>query len=101
MKALGRDPLSCSYGAEILKAIAHPLRLQIIAILQEGEENVGDLARKLGTPPAIVSQQLRILRSHQLVAVTRAAGNATYRLAEPNLRKLIHCMEGCLAGRRR
>ncbi len=81
--------------ADVLKAVAHPLRLRIVAMLCEGEANVTALARGLDAPQAIVSQQLRILRSHGLVAATRAGGFATYRLVEQNLRGLVRCMERC------
>lgn len=81
--------------AEALKGVAHPLRLRIVATLCLGEENVSGLAERLGAPQAIVSQQLRILRLHGLVAVTRHSGFARYRLAEPQLRSLVACMEKC------
>ena len=81
--------------AEVLKAVAHPLRLRIVATLCRGEENVSGLAERLGAPQAIVSQQLRILRLHGLVAAVRENGFARYRLAEPQLRTLVACMEKC------
>jgi ArsR family transcriptional regulator len=81
--------------AEVLKAVAHPLRLRIVASLCEGEAHVGALAERLGASQAIVSQQLRILRSHGLVAATRAGGFARYRLIEQNLRGLVRCMQNC------
>ncbi len=81
--------------AEVLKAVAHPLRLRIVASLCEGEAHVGALAEKLGASQAIVSQQLRILRSHRLVAARRAGGFRRYRLVEQNLKGLVRCMEKC------
>jgi ArsR family transcriptional regulator len=81
--------------AEVLKAVAHPLRIRIVALLCQGETHVGGLAEKLGVSQAIVSQQLRILRLNDLVAVTREDGFARYRLAEPHLRDLVCCMEKC------
>jgi ArsR family transcriptional regulator len=81
--------------AEVLKAVAHPLRLRIVASLCQQEENVGALAEKLSASQAIVSQQLRILRSHRLVAARRQGGYARYRLVEQNLRGLVKCMEKC------
>lgn len=81
--------------AEVLKAVAHPLRLRIVAILCRGDEHVNALAAQLGEPQAIVSQQLRILRLRGLVASERIDGFAWYRLAEPALRELVGCMERC------
>jgi DNA-binding transcriptional ArsR family regulator len=81
--------------AEILKALAHPLRLRIVAILCKGDQHVNGLAGVLGVKQAIVSQQLRILRMRGLVGVSRRDGYAYYRLAEPRLMDLVRCMEGC------
>jgi ArsR family transcriptional regulator len=92
---ISADPVRATHVAEVLKAVAHPMRLRIIAILCEGEENVTALAERLRAPQAIVSQQLRILRSHGLVAARRERGFARYRLVERNLRGLVRCMQHC------
>ena len=81
--------------ADVLKAVAHPLRIRIVAILCRGDENVTALSEQVGASQAIVSQQLRILRSHGLVAARREGGFARYRLVEQNLRGLVRCMEHC------
>jgi ArsR family transcriptional regulator len=81
--------------ADILKAVAHPLRLRIVAVLCAEEISVNALAARLGASQAIVSQQLRILRMHRLVIAVRQNGHATYRLLEPRLRDLVRCVEGC------
>ena len=95
-KATGSDALKrAEHCAEILKAVAHPLRLRIVAILCEGDEHVSGLAERLDAPQAIVSQQLRILRMRGLVGVTREGGHARYRLVETNLRGLVSCVERC------
>ncbi len=95
---IASDPLRADHVAEVLKAVAHPLRLRIVAILCRGEENVTALAGRVGASQAIVSQQLRILRSHGLVAASREGGFARYRLVEQNLRGLVRCMERCDEG---
>jgi ArsR family transcriptional regulator len=92
---ISSDAVRANHVADVLKAVAHPLRLRIVASLCEGEAHVGALAEKLDATQAIVSQQLRILRSHGLVAATRSGGFARYRLVEKNLRGLVRCMEHC------
>lgn len=92
---ISQDPERAIHVAEVLKAVAHPLRLRIVATLCRGEENVTALSDKVGASQAIVSQQLRILRSHGLVAASRKGGFARYRLVEQNLRGLVRCMEHC------
>lgn len=85
--------------ADILKALGHPTRLRIVATLCEGERTVSGLAETLALPQAIVSQQLRILRMSGLVEAARKEGFALYRLAEPRLRQLVKCLEGCPSDR--
>lgn len=89
------DPESAISIAEILKAIAHPVRLQIVALLCNGEWHVNALAQQVGVKQAIISQHLRILRMRGLVEVVRSNGFSYYALAEPKLQELIQCMEGC------
>lgn len=93
--AIASDPARAAHLAEVLKAVAHPLRLRLVAILVEGDANVSELAERLGAEQAIVSQQLRILRHNGLVAADREGGFATYRLVERNLEGLVDCMEHC------
>jgi ArsR family transcriptional regulator len=81
--------------AEMLRALGHPVRLRIVALLCRGETHVGNIAISLAVPQPIVSQQLRILRMSKVVDVARENGLAVYRLAEPRLRDLLACMESC------
>jgi DNA-binding transcriptional ArsR family regulator len=81
--------------ADVLKALGHPVRLQLVALLSAGDERVGDLAAALDLRPAMVSQQLRILRMTGLVEVTKDGGVSRYTLAEPHLVDLLGCLSGC------
>jgi DNA-binding transcriptional ArsR family regulator len=84
------------HAAEVLKTVAHPLRLRILSMLCSREEHVSALAARLGTKPTTVSRALAILRGVGLVAVTRHR-QARYRLEEQALRELIPCIERTLA----
>ncbi len=94
-RPISTDATRAAHVAEVLKAVAHPLRLRIVATLVDHDATVTELSDQLGAPPTIVSQQLRILRNNALVAATRANGFATYRLVERNLEGLVRCMERC------
>lgn len=89
------DEQAAAQVAEILKAIAHPLRVRIIALLIAGPQHVNGLAERLETKQAVISQQLRILRMRGLVQVERDGPFSHYSLAEPNLISLVRCMERC------
>lgn len=95
VKAIAHSQTRSATVAEVLKALGHPVRLQIIALLCENEEHVGGLAERLGLTQSTVSQQIGILRMRGLVAKNWQNGRAVYRLTEPKLPELIHCLEGC------
>lgn len=92
------DDVHCANVAEVLRAVAHPLRLRIVALLAQGDEIVGRIAERLDAKQAIVSQQLRILRMNGLVHVEREGGTARYSLARPGLRRLLQCVGDCSGG---
>ncbi len=95
MAAFADDHKASEHLAGILKALANPARLRIVAALCEGSEHVGALAGRLDLDPAIVSQQLRILRMSGLVEAERSEGFALYSLAQPRLKELVRCLEKC------
>ncbi len=99
MKRLWRLRGHAQYLAETLRAVAHPVRLGVVAVLCERQANVTEIAELVGRPQAVVSQALRILRMSGLVRVARAGGFARYSLAEPRLRDLVKCLEGCPSSR--
>ena len=95
MGSLAEARPRAAHLADVLKALAHPERLRIVAALSEEEQTVTQLSARLGLAQAVVSQQLRILRMSGLAAAERGGGFARYRLAEPRLRDLLACLEGC------
>ncbi|MGB4587119.1 MAG: metalloregulator ArsR/SmtB family transcription factor [Rectinemataceae bacterium] len=98
MADLKSDISRASAMSELLKALAHPIRLMIVAQLLEGEANVSELAERLDVPQPLASQQLRILRMVDLVDFSRKDGFAVYRITQPRLAELLHCLEGCHPG---
>jgi len=70
---------------EELKAIAHPLRFQIIQLLRTGELNVGEIEQASGIGQPALSQQLGILRKADLVETRKEAKLVFYSLNEDRL----------------
>lgn len=67
---------------DILKALAHPVRLQILDALRAGPECVCHLEALLGLRQAYVSQQLARLREAGLVTDQKDGLNVFYRVAD-------------------
>jgi len=95
LRPVSINPKHAETCAGIFKALAHPLRLRIVATLSMGEVHVSELAERLNARQPAVSQQLRILRMSNLVDVTRRNGLAVYSLSNPALCELIQCVEAC------
>lgn len=77
------------FKSEFFKALANPLRIQIIDELRLGEMTVTELRLKLGVEPANVSQQLAILRSKNIVSGRKQGSNIYYSCTDPAIFKLL------------
>ena len=88
-------PHFIQHMSESLKALGHPHRLRLFEALASGEKSVGTLVQELGIPQSIVSQQLRIMRSGQVVISRRLGSLALYKLAHPGLFELLKCLQTC------
>ena len=70
---------------DLLRAISHPRRIQILEELRNGERDVGALAKALGIPHSGVSQHLMALRAHRIVSERREGRQVFYRLRAAKL----------------
>jgi len=85
--------------ARTLKAVAHPERLRIIDLLEGGERSVGVIVRALGAKPAVTSQQLGLMRDRGVLAARRDGNHVYYRIANPHVVQVIHCIRrSCRTG---
>lgn len=73
------DPVAV---AEFLRALSHPMRLQILQRLLEGELSVAGFESELGLKQPNLSQQLAALREANLVETRREAKSIFYRLVD-------------------
>jgi len=71
------DDLAYKIKADFLKALSHPLRLQIIEFLKNGEKNVGNIIKALGIPQSSLSRHLTILREAGVLK-SRQQGTVIY-----------------------
>lgn len=71
---------------DILKALAHEVRLKLMrTLLENGEKSVGELEAMTGIGQPGLSQQLGILRKAELVQTRREAKLVFYSLAPETL----------------
>ena len=84
--------------AELLRTLAHPVRLALLEALSQGEECVCHLTALLERPQPYISKQLAELREAGLVADRRDAQRIYYRLADDRIGVLLEAARA-LSGR--
>jgi ArsR family transcriptional regulator len=78
--------------ADVLKAMAHPVRLGVVELLANGEKTCTELYEELGCSQSMMSQQLKILCQQGLVSI-RKEGTLKYcALQNRDFLKLFDCM---------
>lgn len=79
-------------AAEVLKTVAHPVRLQIVDLLDRGEQTVTALCQLLGAQQPYVSQQLNLMKAKGVLSSRRSGTQVYYVLADPRVAKIIQCV---------
>lgn len=81
--------------AELLRALAHPKRLEIIHLLRNRSLTVGEIQEMLDLPQANLSQHLTILRHAKVVTTKKKGKQIFYKLSHGNFIKasdLLRCV---------
>ena len=92
---MSKDDLSslqrnAGVATSMLRALANERRLMIMCLLISQEElTAGELAEKVGLSQSALSQHLAKMRDEGLVTFRREAQSAHYRIADPNVKRLI------------
>lgn len=79
-------------AAQAIKAIAHPLRLKILCVLDDREISVQDIVEQVGTSQSNISQHLAILRDKGVLATRKHANRVFYRIGDLRTLKLVGMM---------
>ncbi len=82
--------------ANVLKAMAHPLRWKILCSLGNNELSVGEIVERVGTSQSNISQHLEQLRNKNIVVSRRDANRIFYSVRNEEVRKLIRQMREVL-----
>jgi DNA-binding transcriptional ArsR family regulator len=82
--------------AEILNALSHPARLEILDLLRDGESCVCHIQAMLDQRQAYISQQLNILRQAGLISSRKEGLRVYYKVSNPDLFQLLDHVEEIL-----
>jgi ArsR family transcriptional regulator len=82
--------------AQIAQAIGHPLRLEIIDFLKDGEQCVCDIAEKIGSERSNVSRHLSVMVAAGVLEHRKEGLKVIYRLKCPCILDFFSCISGIL-----
>ena len=78
-------------SAALLKAIGHPIRVQIIRALNDYHAmTVTDLSEELSIDQPIMSLHLGILRKHNVIKVKKEGKNSVYSISHISTKQIIN-----------
>ncbi len=80
-------------SAQLFKALMHPVRLEILAVLQQGEACVCHLEAALGYRQAYISQHLAALREAGLLQDRREGWNIYYHVSRSEIFGIIEAAQ--------
>jgi DNA-binding transcriptional ArsR family regulator len=86
------------FKAEFFKALAHPIRIEILEHLRAGPRSVGEIQVLTGVAGSSVSQQLAVLRGRGIVIPERAGTTIRYHAADPQIYALLDAARGIFYG---
>lgn len=83
------DEPSFELGASLLKAMAHPLRLAMLASMTTSPRCVHELVEATGATQPLVSQHLRVLRSADLLTREQRGREVVYGIADDHIHHIV------------
>lgn len=85
--------------AEILKTIGHPIRLEILEVLEQEEPlSVTDIQNRIKTSveQSLLSHHLIKMKDKGILSCEKRGMNVYYRLYDRHILKIFNCMESCV-----
>ncbi len=90
------EPRKLEEAASKLRAIAHPMRIAIIGLLEQKEQmNVTEIYESLRIEQASASHHLNILKTKGVLESRRSGKNTFYFLKHEALSQMIECLNRC------
>lgn len=87
------DDKKIERAAYVLKAVAHPLRIKIIQMLNENKElNVSTIYKNLNAEQSLISHHLINMRDKGILDIRRSGKNIYYFLVDTAISEIIDCI---------
>ena len=86
------DLESLSQAAECLRALAHPVRLKILFLLEKNRWTVGELAKACSIRSHGASEHLRLMQRCGILSVEKEGQKTYYQICESQVHAILACM---------
>ena len=85
--------------ADVINAMAHPVRIAIIDFLKDGEQCVCDIAEQIGSERSNVSRHLSVMVNAGILEYRKDGLKVIYKLKCPCILDFFSCISGVLKQR--
>lgn len=83
-------------AVNMLKVIAHPVRLAILDLLTTNKKmTILEIRHALNLEQAIASQQITLMEDKGVLVSEKIGRNKYVWLRFPNMQNIVDCLEGC------
>ncbi len=90
MAALSRELVA--FQADVVKALGHPLRIEIVMYLKNRERSVSDIIKHFGVDPSNVSRHLAVLKRAGILGAKKKGLNVFYSVAMSCVPTFLNCV---------
>jgi DNA-binding transcriptional ArsR family regulator len=99
MKVAELKPEQLEKASNMLKAMAHPVRISILALLEDGQKlTVTEIHEKLNIEQSTTSHHLGILKDKDVLSSKRDGKNTYYFLKHDQVSQVVECISRCSCG---
>ena len=96
MEIQSLNPEQLERASSMLKAIAHPMRIQILSYLEDGNKlTVTEIHEKLNIEQSTTSHHLGIMKDKGVLSSQRDGKNTYYFLKHDQLSNIVECIAKC------
>jgi DNA-binding transcriptional ArsR family regulator len=83
--------------ADLCRCMSSAVRIEIVHVLRDGPQRVGEIARITDHPQPTISRHLGILRNGGIIMAHRHAQDVVYQIANPKIVEICDLMREVLA----
>jgi ArsR family transcriptional regulator len=96
-KKTSLSPDQLEFAASILKAVAHPIRLSILQLLDnEDRLSVNEICQRINSEQSLTSHHLSNMKLKGILGNKREGQRVYYYLKLPALNNLLSCLDTCV-----